>query len=137
MDILIVVIITAAIQSLFGVGVLLFGTPFLLLLEYPFIDILLILLLISASINVLQVLRYYEYINIGIYKKVFLATQFLKSMEHNPTPTIPKVIDMYSTLKSGIYGIQMSEETVVGKYPKNCLDTIAELMDEINNEKLV
>jgi pyruvate kinase len=44
---------------------------------------------------------------------------------------------MYNTLKSGIYGIQMSEETAVGKYPKNCLDTIVGLMNEINNERLV
>ena len=58
-------------------------------------------------------------------------------MEHNPIPTIPEVIDMYNTLKSGIYGIQMSEETAVGKYPKNCLDTIVGLMNEINEERLV
>jgi pyruvate kinase len=70
-------------------------------------------------------------------KKVFLSTQFLKSMEYNPIPTIPEVIDMYNTLKSGIYGIQMSEETAVGKYPKNCIDTIVGLMNEINNERLV
>ena len=57
-------------------------------------------------------------------------------MEQNPIPTIPEVIDMYHTLKSGIYGIQMSEETAVGKYPQNCLNTICELMDEINNERL-
>jgi len=69
-------------------------------------------------------------------KKVFLATQFLKSMEHNPVPTIPEVIDMYNTIKSGIYGIQMSEETAVGKYPKKCLDTIVGLMNEIKQERL-
>ncbi len=70
-------------------------------------------------------------------KKIFLATQFLKSMEENPIPTIPEVIDLYNTLKSGIYGIQMSEETAIGKYPKNCLNTIIELMNEINSETFV
>ena len=69
-------------------------------------------------------------------KKVFLATQFLKSMEFNPIPTIPEVIDLYNTLKSGIYGIQMSEETAVGKYPENCLSVINGLMEEINHERL-
>lgn len=69
-------------------------------------------------------------------KKIFLATQFLKSMEQNPIPTIPEIIDLYNTLKCGIYGIQMSEETAVGKYPKNCLDTIISIMDEIENHKL-
>jgi len=69
-------------------------------------------------------------------KKVFLATHFLKSMEHNPVPSIPEIIDMYNTLKTGIYGIQMSEETAVGKYPKKCLDVILGIMDQINDESL-
>lgn len=67
-------------------------------------------------------------------KKVFLATQFLKTMEHNPLPTIAETIDMYNTLKSGIYGIQMSEETAVGKYPKECLHVINTLLKEIKAE---
>ena len=69
-------------------------------------------------------------------KKVFLATQFLKNMEINPIPTIPEVIDMYNTLRTGIYGLQMSEETAIGEYPKECLDTIVNLMNEIDSEKL-
>ena len=56
-------------------------------------------------------------------------------MEINPIPTIPEVIDMYNTLQSGIYGIQMSEETAIGKYPKECLDVIIKLMNEINEKK--
>lgn len=66
-------------------------------------------------------------------KKVFLATQFLKSMEINPIPTIPEVIDLYNTLKSGIFGVQMSEETAIGKNPKECLETIVKLMEEIES----
>ena len=56
-------------------------------------------------------------------------------MEHNPVPSIPEIIDMYNTLKKGIYGIQMSEETAVGKYPKKCLEIIEGIIDEIDNEK--
>jgi len=67
-------------------------------------------------------------------KKVFLATHFLKSMEKNPIPTIPEIIDMYNTLKSGVYGIQMSEETAVGEYPKECLTVISDSMKNIHNE---
>ena len=95
---------------------------------------------LSTEIGLEKVPAYQQYIiDKAVYhgKKVFLATQFLKSMEHNPIPTIPEVIDMYNTLKSGIYGIQMSEETAVGKYPKNCLDTIVGLMEEIKSERLV
>jgi uncharacterized protein len=72
--ILIVIIVTASIQSLFGVGVLLFGTPLLLLLGYPFLETLLILLPISASINLLQVLKDYREIDLDIYKSILLLT---------------------------------------------------------------
>ena len=53
--ILIPVVITAAIQSVFGVGVLLFGTPILLLLGYDFITTLTVLLPVSVSINLIQI----------------------------------------------------------------------------------
>lgn len=74
LDILIVVIVTSIIQSLFGVGVLLFGTPLLLLLGYPFMESLLILLPISASINILQIIKDYKSIEITIYKNILLIT---------------------------------------------------------------
>lgn len=67
-------------------------------------------------------------------RKVFLATQFLKNMQEKPVPTIAEVIDMYNTMKAGIYGIQLSEETAIGKYPKKCLDIINSIVDEIADE---
>lgn len=72
MEYVVVILLTATIQSLFGVGVLLFGTPLLLLLGYQFLDILLILLPISASINLFQILRSYKYIQFEIYKNILL-----------------------------------------------------------------
>jgi len=95
---------------------------------------------LSTEIGLTKVPSYQQFIidkALFYGKKVFLATQFLKSMEHNPIPTMPEIIDMYNTLKSGIYGLQMSEETAVGKYPKNCLDTIVGLISEIETEKVV
>ncbi len=95
---------------------------------------------LSTEIGLNKVPGYQKYIidkALFYDKKVFLATQFLKSMEYNPIPTIPEVIDMYNTLKSGVYGIQMSEETAVGKYPKNCINVINDLMLEINNERII
>jgi pyruvate kinase len=67
-------------------------------------------------------------------KKTFLATQFLKNMEEKPVPTIAEIIDMYNTFKMGIYGIQLSEETSIGKYPRECLEVIRRVMEEINSE---
>lgn len=91
---------------------------------------------LSTEIGIEKIPAYQRFIiNKALYynKKVFLATQFLKSMEINPIPTIPEVIDLHNTLCSGIYGVQMSEETAIGRYPKECLDTIVKLMDEIES----
>jgi pyruvate kinase len=68
-------------------------------------------------------------------KKVFLSTQFLKNMEDKPVPTIAEIIDLYNTFKMGIYGIQLSEETAVGKYPVECLNVIKRVLREIDIEK--
>ncbi|AXH10891.1 pyruvate kinase [Malaciobacter halophilus] len=67
-------------------------------------------------------------------KKVFLATQFLKTMEINPIPTIAETIDLYNSLKSGIYGLQLSEETAIGNYPELCLDVINKQIKNIKEE---
>jgi len=71
-DILLTVVATSAIQSIFGVGVLLFGTPLLLLLGYGFVDALGVLLPVSIAISALQVLRHYEDVDTGFYKNVLV-----------------------------------------------------------------
>ncbi len=71
-DILVCLLITTVIQSLFGVGILLFGTPLLLLLGYDFSYSLSVLLPISIAINLLQVVKHYQYIDYTLYKKVLL-----------------------------------------------------------------
>ncbi|MCK5110905.1 MAG: hypothetical protein KAQ94_05240 [Arcobacteraceae bacterium] len=72
--IILVVIVTSAIQSLFGVGVILFGTPMLLLVNYPFLETLLILLPISVAINFLQITKDYKEIDFNLYKNIILFT---------------------------------------------------------------
>lgn len=67
-------------------------------------------------------------------RKVFLATQFLKTMETNPIPTIAEVVDLYNTFKMGVYGIQLSEETAIGAYVGQCLATIHGMLREIIHE---
>jgi len=73
-DILLTVVATAMIQSVFGVGVLLFGTPILLLLGYDFINALSVLLPISVAINSLQIIKHYRFIDTVFYQKVLLYT---------------------------------------------------------------
>jgi uncharacterized protein len=74
LDILMTVVVTSVIQSIFGVGVLLFGTPLLLLLGYDFINALHVLLPISIAINSFQMLKHYRYIDTGFYKNVLFYT---------------------------------------------------------------
>lgn len=73
-DVLFTIIVTTIIQSIFGVGVLLFGTPLLLLLGYNFINALVILLPISIAINSLQILKHYQHIDWVFYQKILLYT---------------------------------------------------------------
>ena len=71
-------------------------------------------------------------------KGYFLATQFLKNMELKPLPTIAEVNDLYNTfLLPNISGIQLSEETAVGKFPQDCLDVINLMIDETTKIKSI
>lgn len=70
--IFIVIIVISFIQSIFGVGVLLFGTPTLLILGYDFASVLTILLPISLFINILQVVQDKKHINLKYYKMLLL-----------------------------------------------------------------
>ena len=69
-DILAAIFLTATIQSLFGVGVLLFGTPILLVLGYEFITALTVLLPISLTINLVQVSKDYRHIHLPFYRRI-------------------------------------------------------------------
>jgi hypothetical protein len=64
---LIVIIVTATVQSVFRVGVLLFGTPPLLLQYEKLTLVLPIVLPISIAINIFQVLKHYKYIDTDFF----------------------------------------------------------------------
>ena len=64
-------------------------------------------------------------------KSIFLATQFLKNMENNPVPLISEIVDLYRTIKSGITGIQLSEETAIGKYPVECVKLVFDVFSKL------
>ncbi|PPD28708.1 MAG: hypothetical protein CTY19_18370 [Methylomonas sp.] len=73
-DIMIIIAITAVIQSLFGAGILLFGTTLLLLLDYPFIDVLTLLLPVSLAVNLMQIFQHHSHIDFNFYRKVLLLS---------------------------------------------------------------
>lgn len=72
--IMFIIVLTSTIQSMFGVGVLLFGTPLLLLFGHSFIDVLVLLLPISLTINLLQIVQHHTYIDFKFYQKILLLT---------------------------------------------------------------
>ena len=58
-----VILLASVIQSLFGVGVLLLGTPWMLLLGMTFPATLQLLLPISLTISLLQLSRGHKYVD--------------------------------------------------------------------------
>ena len=82
---------------------------------------------LSADIGTMQLPQAQEEIvqtAVAHKKNIFLATQFLKTMEVNPIPTIAELVDLHKTIQSGICGIQLSEETAVGNYPVECVKLV-------------
>ena len=67
-----IIVMVSAIQSIFGVGVLLFGTPILLIIGYDFVNALNILLPISIFINISQISKDYRHLNLNYYKKLLV-----------------------------------------------------------------
>ena len=74
LDILITVAISSFIQSIFGVGVLLFGTPLLMLQGYNFFQAVIVLLPISLLINLSQIAKDHKSVDIVFYKKIIVYT---------------------------------------------------------------
>lgn len=73
-EIMLTVAITSIIQSVFGAGVLLFGTPLLLLFGYEFVDVLIVLLPVSIAINLLQVFKHHAVIDFSFYRNILILT---------------------------------------------------------------
>ena len=89
---------------------------------------------LSCDVGMINVPRFQESIICAAknkQKKIFLATQFLKNMERNPIPSIAEEIDLFRTIKSGIHGIQLSEETAIGLYPQECVERVFEVYRNI------
>lgn len=63
-------IVVAMLQSVFGVGVLLFGTPLLLLLGHDFADVLALLLPISIAISLSQVAMHHAAVERRFLRRV-------------------------------------------------------------------
>ena len=94
---------------------------------------------LSTDVGILKIPRFQKYIiDKALYfdVKVFLATQVLKNMETKPLPTIGEVEALYEIMKSGVYGVQMSEETAVGQYVEECVQLLEKMDQEVLSERI-
>ena len=57
-------------------------------------------------------------------------------METKPLPTIGEIEALYDIMKSGVYGVQMSEETAVGRYVPECVALLNEMSAEVEKETI-
>ncbi len=92
---------------------------------------------LSTDVGVSKIPRYQKYIidkALFFDVKIFLATQILKSMETKPIPTIAEIEALYDIYKSGVFGVQMSEETAVGQYVVDCVRVLYEMEKEVKSE---
>lgn len=69
--------------------------------------------------------------------EIYCATQFLSAMIDSPVPQIAEVCALYNTLKLGVTGIQLSEETAIGKHPVRAVEWIRDIEKLVINEEKV
>lgn len=95
---------------------------------------------LSTDIGIINIPRYQKYIveKAQYYDvRVFLATQVLKNMELKPLPTIGEIEALYEIYKSGVYGVQMSEETAVGQYVKETIKILNDMFYAVKEETIL
>lgn len=63
-------------------------------------------------------------------KHVFIATNLLETMIQSKKPTRAEVNDVINTILDGAYGLTMSAETAIGKYPIACINMLNKLIQQ-------
>lgn len=71
-------------------------------------------------------------------KPVYIATQLLSSMVDNPLPTRSEVFDIYTSVKEGVDGLILTNETSIGRYPVESIGWARKIIEKAEEgEKMV